>query len=370
MSDRVKSWAGITWPKLALALAIYWQAHGVPSVAVSKEPSKPAATGTNTPEETLKDFLTAMIENDQAGIQRTALPNPELSLLWHSDKLTPAQKAIARAEINPSSFRRLKVGDRVKLPGGQKIVFDKNWINDRRQAISVSDGPLPFILVKVKDEWRVDATPLIAGRLAAAAVGERHTAAGRPNWVPDAKWLNQLGDETTIDGLKIRIPSGFRPVKTQVPAGHSSAWVGTKRQDGTFPEIVIYVVPASDYGNRPLTSRLEFTLPELQKEYGKDWSQSAVELGRIDDLVCARARWSGTGTAGPKELVGKKMQGAIYLMEHGDMLVEVMIRDQWAEGKNSFPLREASVLTLRRAVRKPAADRASARDKPNPGGPR
>ncbi|HEV8000710.1 MAG TPA: hypothetical protein VGP63_12575 [Planctomycetaceae bacterium] len=369
MSDRVRWLAGKTWPKLALALAIGWQAHVVACVAVAKEPSKPAATGTNTPEEALKDFLAAMIENDQAGIQRTALPNPELSLLWHSDKLTPAQKAIARAEINPSSFRRLKVGDRVKLPGGQKIVFDKNWINDRRQAISVSDGPLPFILVKVKDEWRVDATPLIAGRLAAAAVGERHTAAGRPNWVPDAKLLNQLGDETTIDGLKIRIPAGFRPVKTEVP-GHSSAWVGTKRPDGTFPEIVIYVVPASDYGNRPLTSRLEFTLPELQKEYGKDWSQSAVELGRIDDLVCARARWSGTGTAGPKELVGKKMQGAIYLMEHGDMLVEVMIRDQWAEGKNSFPLCEASVLTLRRAARKPAADRASARDKPNPSGPR
>jgi hypothetical protein len=315
------------------------------------KPGANAAAGARTPEDVLSAFLTAMMDDDQEGIRRTALPNPELSVLWHGEPLTAAQKVVAKAAFKPSYFRRLKVGDPMRIPGGRKIVLDKRWINERRLAITMPDGRLPFFLVKIKDEWRVDASPVIAGRLAAAAVGERHTAAGRPNWVPDAKLLNQLGDEATIEGLKIRIPAGFRPTKTEAPGGHSAAWIGTPRQDGTYPEIVLFVVPASDYGNRPLTSRLEFTLPELQKEYGKDWSQSSVELGRIDGLVCARARWSGTATAGRKELIGKKMQGAIYLIEieHGDKLAEVMIQDQSLEGKNSFPLCEASVLTLRRA---------------------
>jgi hypothetical protein len=361
MSDRVRGSAAKTWPKLALALAIGWQAPVVARVAVAKEPSKPAPTATNTPEEALKDFLTAMIENDQAGIQRTALPNPELSLLWQGDKLTPAQKAIAKAGMNPSTFRRLKVGDVVQVPRGPKIVMDEKRINERTQHIVLPDGPLPFMLVKVGNSWKVDASPIIAGRIAAAAVNERHAAAARPKWVAETKLQDQLAADTVIEGLKFRPPAGYRPVNIPIPAGQSSGWIGKRHQDGSFPSIIVIVVAAGADQNRSLSSLLELALPQIQKQYTKNWNQSPVELGRIDNLVGARVRWSGAASVGRKQYIGRKMQGVVYLIAFGRKFVQVMIQEV-ADDDKTVALCEASALTLRPASDKPPVEGPSAAD--------
>jgi hypothetical protein len=358
MSDRVRWLAGIMWPKLALALAICWQAPGVASVAVAKEPSKPAAKENNTPEEALNNFLTAMVENDQAGIRRTALPNPELSLLWRGEKLTPAQKAIAKASMDPSKFRRLKIGDVVQVPHGPKIVMDEKRINERTQHIVLPDGPLPFLLVKVDNTWKVDASPLIVGRLAAAAVSERNAAKSRPNWVAETKWLERLATETAIDGLKFRPPAEYGPVKIAVPSGQSSGWLGKRRQDGTFASIIVIVVAAGADQNRPLSSLLDLALPQIQKQYEKDWKQSPVELGRIDGLAGARVRWSGAPTEGRKEYIGRKMHGVVYLLSYGSKFVQIMIQDV-ADDDAPLALCEASALTLRSGSDKGTSPKAA-----------
>jgi hypothetical protein len=136
--------------------------------------------GARTPEQTIKAFLIAMFDKDQDAVRRTTLPNPDLALLWQGDALTPAQRAMAMAELESWHFRRLKVGDEVQLPGGKKLVIDEKRVNDRRLMITVTDSPLPFLLVKVGEEWKVDARPVIAGRKAAAAARQRGATQKEP----------------------------------------------------------------------------------------------------------------------------------------------------------------------------------------------
>ena len=150
-----------------------------PAQSATKAPGDHKA-GPRTPEETIKAFVTAMFDEDQDGIRRTALPNPDLALLWQGDKLTAVQRAMAIAELKSWRFRRLKVGDEVQLPGGKKFVIDENRVDERHLMISVTDSPLPFLLVKVGQEWKVDASPVIASRKAAAAVRRRRATQKEP----------------------------------------------------------------------------------------------------------------------------------------------------------------------------------------------
>jgi hypothetical protein len=335
-----------------LALIFLFDAQSVaaaePPAARAKSAGARDQPAVGTPEGVLKEFLTAMVENDAAGVRRTALPDRELSVLWHSEPLTAAQKAIAKAELNPSNFRRLKVGDQVTIPDGRKLVLDENSINDRQQEITMPNAPVPFLLVKVKDEWKVDASPLIAARNAAAAAEERNKVGGRANWLADAKILDQLGNETTIDGLTFRPPAGFRPNKVPLPSGQSTGWTGTPRQNGFYPLIAISVIPSDADASRPISALLEESLAEIQKRYGTDWGHSPFELGRIDNLLSIRTRWSGTLAAGRKEFIGRKTRGVFYVIKHGRKFVQVMIQDAVPDADKSLPLCEASALTLRR----------------------
>jgi len=318
--------------------------------------TKPAATGaaaTETPEQVLSAFLTAMLERDDAGIRRTALPDRELSILLNSQPLTATQKAIAKAALNPASFRRLKVGDRITLHGGKTILLDKSRINERRQEITLRGAPLPFILVNVNGEWKVDASALVAARNAAAATRERATAS-RAKWMADAKLMDQLGNETTVDDLKFRPPASFRTVKVPIPIGRASGWTGAPRKNGSFPSIVVLVIPDEADANRPLGTLVEESLVEIQKRYGADWTRSPVELGQIDNLPSARARWSATLVAGRKDVLGRKTRGVLYLIKHGSKFVQVMIQDAAQGADKSLPICEASALTLRRASDGPA----------------
>ncbi len=366
MSECARRSGGTMWLKLTLVLAVVWEAPVVLCVAAPGEPSaagesKPPAKHGDTPEAALHDFLIAITENDQAGIERTALPNPELSLLWQGEKLTPAQKAIAAASVDPSKFRRLKVGEVVQIPRGQKIVMDEKRINERVQQLVLPEGPLPFSVVKVGDRWKVDASPIIAGRVAASAVSERNAAKSRPHWVAEKKLLERLAADTLVGGLKFRPPAGYEPINIPVPAGQSSGWIGKRRQDGTFPSIIVIVVSAGPDQNRSLSSLLKLTLPQIQTQFATDWTQSPIELGRIDNLVSARAHWNGVAVSGPKEFVGHKMHGVVYLSAYHGKFVEVMIQDV-ADDDASLSLGEASALTLRPASDKPSGHGAKAPD--------
>jgi hypothetical protein len=313
------------------------------SVATAEQPAA------GTPEAVLNEFLNAMGEGDRAGIERTAVPNPELWRVWQSQPLTPVQKALMKAAIVPSSFRRLKVGDVVRTGRGQKFVVDANRVNDHTVMITSKDMPLPFILVKGDSGWRVDASPIIAGRKAAEAVRERHRAGNGPNWTADEKLLVRLAKDIEIDGFAFRPPAGYRKLAVSLHNGHASGWISARSKQSSAASIIVTVIPTKSEGSRTLSSVLDLSLSPFKQRYGLEWSRSPDELGRVDNMTCARAKWSGTCTVGPKELVGKHLKGLIYVIEADNKFVQVLIKGVLPEDEDALPLCEASALTLRRA---------------------
>jgi hypothetical protein len=118
--------------------------------------------------EIYRDFLVALVKSDKAAVIRLALPNKEMSVLL-SDGPIPAEHqkaAISQIEANP--YRVLKVGETFRLPNGRTLspteeMEKKGWI-----IIASSGDPLPHMLQKTEDGWRVDAGDLIAARKAIA----------------------------------------------------------------------------------------------------------------------------------------------------------------------------------------------------------
>jgi hypothetical protein len=137
---------------------------------------KPAADakGAATPEEALANFLKGMIECDLTTVSKNSLAKPRLEILCKGDKLTAEQKAESQKAIDPANFRRLKVNDIARLPGGKKYIVTRYHVNDTRQEIVMGKSPIPFIVVKEGERWKVDPSPLIAARTAAARVREKH----------------------------------------------------------------------------------------------------------------------------------------------------------------------------------------------------
>jgi hypothetical protein len=337
-----------------LALVFLFEAQNVVTAAQAPAPSKPAGArdqpAAGTPEAVLIEFLNAMGEGNRAGIERTAVPHPELWRLWQSPPLTPVQKAMMKAAIVPSAFRRLKVGEVVQLGNGKELKIDANRINDHTLMIASKDMPLPFILVKGDAGWKVDASPMIAGRKAAEAVRERHRAGNGPTWTADEKLLVRLSKDTTIDGFAFRPPAGYRPLTVSLHTGHASGWIAARNKQSSAASIIVTVIPMKSESSRTLSSILELSLSPFKQRYGLEWSRTPDELGRIDNMTCARAKWSGTCTVGPKELVGKHLKGMIYVMESDNKFVQVLIKGVLPEDEDALPLCEASALTLRRVT--------------------
>ena len=112
--------------------------------------------------------MVALIEGDQTTIERLVIPNKELAILTSTP--VPAEyRKEAIAVIKATQYRVLKVGEVVTLPGGgtlgpTKDMEKKGWV-----MIASDTDPIPHMLQKAGDDWRVNAGDLIAARKAAAA---------------------------------------------------------------------------------------------------------------------------------------------------------------------------------------------------------
>ena len=66
-------------------------------------------------------------------------------------------------------MRRLKVGDPVRMPGGQTRVIHPADVREGRVVLWPEGVPLPSRLENVGGHWKVFARPFIAARQAAEA---------------------------------------------------------------------------------------------------------------------------------------------------------------------------------------------------------
>jgi hypothetical protein len=75
---------------------------------------------------------------------------------------------MAREQIASTPLARLQVGDEVKIPGGKTLTLDESHINENRQQLMPAGSPLPMTVARQDGKWKVDASPIIASRKAAA----------------------------------------------------------------------------------------------------------------------------------------------------------------------------------------------------------
>lgn len=134
-----------------------------------------------TPEEAMRTFLVAMMSKDEKTLRAITLPLAKSDFAWllsgptiPVEQLKQVKEAISRQPI-----RLLQPGDEFTLPGNKKITVEDEEVTSER-AVAVPEGaPVPTRLQKVKGYWRVDATPVVAGRKAADAARKKAAAKGR-----------------------------------------------------------------------------------------------------------------------------------------------------------------------------------------------
>jgi hypothetical protein len=121
----------------------------------------------DTPEQALRTFLIAMALKDEDTLRAVTLPRKDLEWLLRG-QVGPAEQAEKmKSFIRRLPIRALKPGDRFTLPGNDTITVPPDEVTEYR-AVLVSEGaPVPHRCYQVDGHWRIDATPIIAGRKAA-----------------------------------------------------------------------------------------------------------------------------------------------------------------------------------------------------------
>lgn len=137
-----------------------------------------AADTTNAVTRVVRAFLTAAMTMEVEEVKRHSLAHPELAVLGEGQAPPAAVRREMRAAFGRATCRFLKAGESIRLPGGRELVVAAEAVSPERCFVvpEVGGSPLPVPLAVVRTEagWKVDATPIIAARKAAAARrGER-----------------------------------------------------------------------------------------------------------------------------------------------------------------------------------------------------
>lgn len=136
-----------------------------PSAGAVEEPPQPDAAG-----ETIRELLLALLEKDEERISAVILPNPNASVLWGGPQAAVEQRDVAKKLFANMTFRDLAVGDKVPLPDGRVQEITESEIDDDHRLIvgvfaSGDTMPGPFMVSRVGELWKVNASPIIFQRV-------------------------------------------------------------------------------------------------------------------------------------------------------------------------------------------------------------
>ena len=144
------------------------------------EPDHGEPQAARPPEDVVRSLFIAMLSNDEAGVRREVLPNPNAEVLWQGE--APPKEALRqiKTQLNSMTCRDCKVGETIDLPGGRRLEVTEQMVNENSKllipSISGEPMPTPLLVIKTKGEWKVDAGPLIDARLAAERLREKETS--------------------------------------------------------------------------------------------------------------------------------------------------------------------------------------------------
>jgi hypothetical protein len=163
------------------------------------------------------------------------------------------------------------------------------------------------------------------------------------DWKPDASILDGLQAASAVGPYEIRAPKGYEFARAQqAPQGMEGfAWQGPPREDLTRAMVqVALVTPPRGQGFASPEQFLETMLGGVKRRR-TDWTQSAVERGKVNGLEFLRVRWSGTAE-------GRKMQGIMYAARDGDRFLQLATQDIEPHHTEALKLGEATIQTFRK----------------------
>lgn len=138
--------------------------------------AKGASKGSNsglakadTPEQALRVFLVAMAIKDAETLRSVTLPTKDFEWLLKGEVVPPDHIDEFRQIVAKIPIRALKPGEEFTLPRNRKMKVGPDEVGPARAVLLPENAPMPNRVQKVDGRWRVDATPIIAGRKAAEA---------------------------------------------------------------------------------------------------------------------------------------------------------------------------------------------------------
>ena len=136
-------------------------------------PARPAYPQ-ETPEAAFKSFFLAMALGDEAALKALTIPVEGVEWLLIGDKVPPARaEEFRKMVVEPMVLTRLKPGDELKMPNGRVLRIEPERVTDDRAVLMMKGGPIPTDLYRVGGAWKVNPTPIIAGRKIADAARRR-----------------------------------------------------------------------------------------------------------------------------------------------------------------------------------------------------
>lgn len=148
--------------------------------------------------DTLRKFLYAIVERDQATLQSISLPHPDLSLLWVGEKPEAEYLADAKKEIDSIAFSKLLPGDKMIDLSGAEMTIKATDVKEGQLLVTFNENPIPFFLEKQAGTWRIHPAPIIASRKAAIAemqAAEVDAQKGTPEQPPVQQPAVQTADQ-------------------------------------------------------------------------------------------------------------------------------------------------------------------------------
>jgi hypothetical protein len=126
-----------------------------------------------TPEDALRTFMVAAVAHDEAALREITLPDRELVWLLRGQPAPAQAVERMRALAADMKIKRLKPGDRLKLPQGRVAVVTPEQVTEDRALVLPEGAPEPVRLQRVEGHWKVDARPAIDAVKAAAAAQQK-----------------------------------------------------------------------------------------------------------------------------------------------------------------------------------------------------
>ncbi len=127
--------------------------------------------------EVVRSFFIAMLMNDEAGVRKEILPSQDAHVLWQGPPPPAEALSQIKKQLEAMTCRECKVGETINLPGNKTLKVTDMMVNENSKMlfpiIAGESMPTPLPAVKIDGQWKVEAGPIIAARLAAKRAQEK-----------------------------------------------------------------------------------------------------------------------------------------------------------------------------------------------------